>query len=131
MKVRVLIFLLYSTLFFGCKKFVETPKETCFIPYVDFVAYHVDPNSLEVTFNAVTSYNGTITSHKWDFGDGTGFNGETPAAHKYPPSSAGSKTYRIKYTVGNGCGEAFWSKDITISACLPDAKFSYTFLNDS
>jgi PKD repeat protein len=131
MKVSPLIFLLYSTLFFGCKKFVETPKETCFIPFVDFVAYHVDPNSLEVTFSSVTSYNGTITSHKWDFGDGTTFNGETPPPHKYPPSTTASKTYNIKYTVANECGEAYWTKEITVSACLPDVKFTYTFLNDS
>ena len=131
MKVRPLIFLLYSTLFFGCKKFVETPKETCFIPYVDFVAYHVDPNSLEVSFSSVITYNGTITSHKWDFGDGTTFNGATPPPHKYPPSSTANSVYKIKYTVANECGEAFWTKEISISKCLPDVKFSYTFVNDS
>src|SRR6476469_3907828 len=124
MKVRLLIFLLYSTLFFGCKKFVETPKETCFIPYVDFVAYHVDPASLEVSFTSITSYNGTITSHKWDFGDGTSFDGEKPPPHQYLNGTSAGATYRIKYTVTNDCGQAFWTRDVTISRCLPDPKFS-------
>src|SRR5436305_6914356 len=99
MKVRLLIFLLYSTLFFGCKKFVETPKETCFIPYVDFVAYHVDPTSLDVSFTSITSYNGVINSHQWDFGDGTTYDGEQPPPHHYQNSISASATYRIKYTV--------------------------------
>src|SRR5215203_6646910 len=133
MKVRLLIFLLYSTLFFGCKKFVETPKETCFIPYVDFVAYNVNPATLEVSFSSITSYNGVITSHLWDFGDGTTFSGDTPPPHKYPPqnSSTTSNSYRIKYTVKNECGDAYWTNDVKISRCLADVKFTYTLINDS
>lgn len=133
MKVRLLIFLLYSTLFFGCKKFVEAPKETCFIPYVDFVAYNVDPSTLEVSFTSITSYNGTITSHQWDFGDGTTFSGEIPPPHKYPSQSgsgAGS-SYRITYKVANECGEAYWTDSILISRCLPNVQFTYKMLNDT
>jgi PKD repeat protein len=133
MKVRLLIFLLYSTLFFGCKKFVDAPEEACFIPYVDFVAYNVDPNTLAVSFSSITSYNGTITSHKWDFGDGTTFDGETPPPHAYPRQSASDTgaTYRITYTVANECGSSFWSHDVKISRCLPSVKFTYRLLNDS
>src|SRR5215211_3159756 len=133
MKVRLLIFLLYSTLFFGCKKFVETPKETCFIPYVDFVAYNINPSTLEVSFTSITSYNGVIRSHHWDFGDGTTFDGEIPPPHKYPPQSPSSagNSYRVKYTVTNSCGEAYWTDEVKINRCLADAKFTYSFLNDS
>ncbi len=133
MKIRLLIFLGYSTLLFGCKKLVESPKEVCFIPYVDFVAQHVDPATLDVTFTAVTSYNGTINYYHWDFGDGTSFTGRIPPLHRYPPPAAGIGTtsYKIKYTVGNQCGEAFWTQDISIGGCLPDAKFTYSMINDS
>ena len=133
MKPRLLIFILCSVPFWGCKKFVDAPKGTCFIPYVDFVAYNVNPNTLEVSFTSITSYNGTITSHHWDFGDGTTFNGEKPPPHKYPPQNASSTTnsYRIKYTVANECGEAYWTQDIKISRCLADVKFTYTMIDDS
>lgn len=133
MKPRLLLFILCSVPFWGCKKLVDAPRGTCFIPYVDFVAYHVDPNTLEVSFTSITSYNGTITSHYWDFGDGTTFNGEKPPPHKYPPQNASSttNTYRIKYTVANECGEAYWTQDIKISRCLADVKFTYVMVNDS
>jgi PKD repeat protein len=127
MRKTPFILILFSLLFAGCKKFAEEPEKKCFIPYVDFVAQHVNTSTLEVTFTAVTSYNGTISSHKWDFGDGTGFNGETPPAHQYRAPG----TYKIKYTVANECGEAFWTNDIVISNCLPDTKFSTTYVNDS
>src|SRR5690348_706637 len=108
MKVSLLIFFLCFTLFFGCKKLVDSPEEACFIPYVDFVAHHVNPGTLDVTFTTITSYNGTITSYLWDFGDGTTYNGKTPPPHHFPPPPAGSSSakYRIKYTVKNNCGEA-------------------------
>jgi PKD repeat protein len=124
---------LYSTLFFGCKKFVEAPKETCFIPYVDFVVYNVNPNTLEVSFTSITSYNGVIKSHEWDFGDGTTFTGEIPAPHKYPAQnpSGGGSAYRVRYRVTNDCGEAYWTDSINISPCLADVKFNYRFLSDS
>jgi PKD repeat protein len=133
MKIRTLIFLTFCILFIGCKKFIDTPKETCFIPYVDFVAYNVNPSTLEVSFSSISSYNGTISSHHWDFGDGTSFDGEIPPAHKYPTQNANSadNIYRVKYTVTNACGEAFWTDDIKISKCLADVKFSYKLLNDS
>ncbi|MFL5772702.1 MAG: PKD domain-containing protein, partial [Flavisolibacter sp.] len=133
MKVSLLIFFLCFTLFFGCKKLVDTPEEACFIPYVDFVAHHVNPGTLDVTFTTITSYNGTITSYLWDFGDGTTYSGKTPPPHQYPPPPAGAATatYRIKYTVKNNCGEAFWTNDITVGGCVPDPKFTYAFLNDS
>jgi PKD repeat protein len=133
MKGRLFILLLFSTFLGGCKKFVDAPKETCFIPYVDFVAYNVNPNTLEVSFSSITSFNGTITSHHWDFGDGSTFNGEIPPPHKYPPqsSSTASNNYRITYTVTNDCGEAYWTDSIKISRCLADVKFTYTLLNDS
>lgn len=117
----------------GCKKFAQAPEKKCFIPFIDFVAQHVNPSTLEVNFTIVTSYNGTITSYKWDFGDGTGYNGQNPPPHKYPaPSSSnGSSRYKVKLTVANECGEAFWTQDVTISACLPDTRFSYKYLNDS
>ena len=112
---------------------MEAPKETCFIPYVDFVAYNVNPNTLEVSFTAITSYNGVIKSHHWDFGDGTSYNGEIPPPHKYPPQSSSTSTnaYTIKYTVKNDCGEAYWTHDVEIGRCLPDIKLSYILLNDS
>lgn len=132
MRVSVLIFVCYSTLFLGCKKLVEAPKGSCFIPYVDFVAYNVNPNTLEVSFTSIVAANGTITSHHWDFGDGTTYDGDTPPPHKYPrQTSAETKTYRIKYTVTNECGEAYWTNDIKIAPCLPDVKFTYKFLSDS
>jgi len=130
---NLLIFFFLFLLLTGCKKFSEEPKKQCFIPYVDFVAQHVNTATLEVSFTAVTTYNGTITSHKWEFGDGTTFNGPNPPPHKYPPpsSSSGSSKYRVKYTVANECGEAYWTQDVTISPCLPDPKFSFKYLNDS
>jgi len=132
MKVSLLIFFLCFFLFPGCRKLVDTPDETCFIPYVDFVAHHVNPATLDVTFTTITSYNGTITDYLWDFGDGTTYNGKIPPPHHYPsPSGSNPVTYRIKNTVRNSCGEAFWTNDITISACLPDPNFTYSFLNDS
>src|SRR6478672_5520916 len=133
MKIRALIFLTFCILFIGCKKFIDTPKETCFIPYVDFVAYNVNPSTLEVSFSSISSYNGTITSHHWDFGDGTSFDGEIPPAHKYPAQNANTadNSYRVKYTVTNACGQAFWTDDIKISRCLADVKFTYKLLNDS
>ena len=112
---------------------MEAPKEACFIPYVDFVAYNVNPNTLEVSFTAITSYNGVITSHHWDFGDGTSYNGEIPPPHKYPPQSSSTSTdaYTIKYTVTNDCGEAYWTHDVKIGKCLPNVNVSYILLNDS
>lgn len=132
MKVRGLIFIFSAMMLHGCKKITEEP-DACFIPYVDFVAYNVNPNTLEVSFTSITSYNGNITSHRWDFGDGTSFNGAVPPPHKYPPQSATTtaNTYRVKYTVANECGEAYWTKDVKISRCLADVRFTYTFLNDS
>jgi PKD repeat protein len=133
MKIRTLIFITFCILFLGCKKFTDAPKETCFIPYVDFVAYNVNPSTLEVSFSSITSYNGVITSHHWDFGDGTTFDGEIPPAHKYPAQNSNSSdnSYRVKYTVANACGEAYWTDSIKISRCLADVKFSYKLLNDS
>lgn len=133
MKVRLLIFLCYSVLLGGCKKFADAAKETCFIPYVDFVAYNVNPSTLEVSFSSITSYNGTITSHHWDFGDGSTFNGEIPPPHKYPAqnSSTSGNNYRITYSVTNECGEAHWTDSIKISRCLADVKFGYKLVNDS
>jgi PKD repeat protein len=112
---------------------VETPETKCFIPYVDFVAQHVNPSTLEVSFSAVTSYNGMINSYKWEFGDGTTFEGATPPPHKYPPpsSSNAAARYIVKLTVANECGQAFWTQEVTVSACLPDTKFSFKYLNDS
>src|SRR5947209_2999772 len=97
---------LFFSLLTGCKKFTEAPKKQCFLPYVDFVAQHVNTSTLEVTFTAVTSFDGTITSYQWDFGDGTTFTGQTPPAHKYPPPSGAnaSSKYRVKLTVANDCG---------------------------
>lgn len=117
----------------GCKKITEPPQPVCFIPYVDFVAHHVDPNTLEVSFTAITAFNGVITGHEWDFGDGTTFSGPNPPPHRYPQQSGGSNgaTYRIRYKVRNDCGEAYWTKDITLSRCLPAVNFTFTKLNDS
>jgi PKD repeat protein len=133
MKISKLIFLTLCIFFMGCKKFIDTPKETCFIPYVDFVAYNVNPSTLEVSFSSISSFNGKITSHHWDFGDGTSFDGEIPPSHKYPAQNTNTadNSYRVKYTVANDCGEAYWTDDIKISRCLADVKFTYKLLNDS
>ena len=130
---NLLLIFPFLLLLTGCKKFTEAPEKKCFIPYVDFIADHVNPATLEVNFSAVTSYNGTITSYKWDFGDGTSFNGQNPPPHKYqaPATPNGSSHYKVKLTVANACGEAYWTQDVTISGCLPDTKFSYKYLNDS
>ena len=129
---NLLLIFLFLLLLTGCKKFTEAPEKKCFIPYVDFVADHINPTTLEVSFSVTTS-NGNITSYKWDFGDGTTFNGQNPPPHKYPaPASPnGSSHYKVKLTVANDCGEAYWTQDVTISGCLPDTKFSYKYLNDS
>jgi len=129
---NLLLIFLFLLLLSGCKKFTEAPEKKCFIPYVDFVADHINPTTLEVSFSVTTS-NGNITSYKWDFGDGTTFNGQNPPPHKYPaPASPnGSSHYKVKLTVANDCGEAYWTQDVTISGCLPDTKFSYKYLNDS
>jgi PKD repeat protein len=132
MKIRWQILLLLSVVLFSCNKYEETTEDACFIPYVDFVTYHVDPASLEVSFTSVTATNGTIATHKWDFGDGTTYIGPTPPPHRYPAQGgATGNTYRIKYSVTNECGEGFWTKDIVISPCLANTKFSYSFPNDS
>jgi len=129
---NLLLIFLFLLLLTGCKKFTEAPEKKCFIPYVDFVADHINPTTLEVSFSVTTS-NGNITSYKWDFGDGTTFNGQNPPPHKYPaPASPnGTSHYKVKLTVANDCGEAYWTQDVTISGCLPDTKFSYKYLNDS
>src|SRR4029079_1203156 len=100
---NLLLIFISSLLLIGCKKFTEAPEKKCFIPYVDFVAQHVNPSTLEVSFSIATSYNGTITSYKWDFGDGTGYNGQTPPPHKYPAPQGpnGSSHYKVKLTVAN------------------------------
>lgn len=125
-----LLFLLFLSLS-GCKKLIEAPQKKCFVPYVDFVAQHVNPSTLEVSFTPVTTFNGTINSYKWDFGDGTTFDGANPPAHKYPPAASNGSHYKVKLTVANECGESFWTQDITISNCLPDTKFSFRYVNDS
>jgi PKD repeat protein len=110
---------------------METPQKKCFVPYVDFVAQHVNPSTLEVSFTPVTTFNGTINSYKWDFGDGTTFDGANPPAHKYPSSANSGSHYKVKLTVANECGESFWTQEITVSNCLPDTKFSFRYVNDS
>jgi PKD repeat protein len=132
MRIFLLIFLFFLLLT-GCKKFAQAPEKKCFIPYVDFVAQHINPSTLEVSFTAVTSYNGTITSYKWDFGDGTVYEGATPPPHKYPaPANPnGSSHYKVRVTVANECGEAFWTQDVTVSGCLPDTRFSFKYVDDS
>ncbi len=114
-----------------CKK--SELVKLCFIPYVDFVAYNVNPNTLEVSFKDTVSYNGTITSHSWDFGDGTNYSGTQIPLHTYPKLSSADpvKTYHIKYTVTNDCGTAYWTKDIAVGPCLANVKFTYTYTNDS
>jgi PKD repeat protein len=129
---NLLLFFLFFLILTGCKKFVETPQKKCFIPFVDFVAQHVNPSTLEVSFTPVTTFNGTITSYKWDFGDGTTFDGPSPPAHKYPaPTANNGAHYKVKLTVANECGESFWTQDVAVSSCLPDTKFSFRFVNDS
>jgi PKD repeat protein len=130
MRSLLLIFL-FSLLLTSCKKLTDGPEKKCFIPYVDFVAQHVNPSTLEVSFSISTSFNGTITSYKWDFGDGTSFNGQDPPPHKYPSPSGSSAKYKVKLTVSNDCGEAYWTDDVTISPCLPDTKFTFRYTNDS
>ena len=132
MRSSLLIFV-FLILLAGCKKFTEAPQKKCFIPYVDFVAQHVNPSTLEVSFTAVSSYNGTIKSYKWNFGDGTTFEGENPPPHKYPPPTTpnSSSHYTVRLTVANECGEAYWTQDITVASCLPDTKFSFRYVNDS
>ncbi|HWI92278.1 MAG TPA: PKD domain-containing protein [Flavisolibacter sp.] len=129
---NLLLFFLFFLILTGCKKLVEAPEKKCFIPYVDFVAQHVNPSTLEVNFTPVTTFNGTISSYKWDFGDGTTFNGPNPPAHKYPaPTANNNGHYNVKLTVANECGEGFWTQDVTVSSCLPDTKFSFRYINDS
>lgn len=133
MNVRLLLFLLLSGLVWSCKKLTDAPQPTCFIPYVDFVAYNINPSTLEVSFTSVSSFNGNITSHHWDFGDGTTFSGPVPPPHRYPAQSANDtgRVYRVKYTVRNECGEAFWTKEVRLNRCLANVGFTYTKLNDS
>jgi len=132
MKITLLLCCWCAAIFLGCKK-MGAPEETCFIPYVDFVAHHVDPTTLEVTFTSITAFNGTILSHHWDFGDGTTFSGPNPPPHRYPAQdpAAATSSYRVKYTVKNDCGESYWTKDVIIGACLADVSFQYVMLNDS
>jgi len=129
---NLLLIFLFLLLFTGCKKFTDTPEKKCLIPYVDFVVDHVNPATFEASFTAVTS-NGTINSYKWEFGDGTSFNGPNPPPHKYPAPSTpnGTSRYKVKLTVANECGEAYWTQEVTISGCLPDTKFIYKYVNDS
>ena len=115
-------------------------KAACFSPYVDFVAYNVNPSTLQVSFNSITTFNGTISSYNWEFGDSTSYIGQTPPVHTYPALSSAnpSKTYRIKLTVANECGSSYWTKDIVVGPCLATVKFTaspsgnvVTFTNQS
>jgi len=129
---NLLLIFLFLSLLTGCKKFTEAPEKKCLIPYVDFVADHINPTTLEVSFSLTTS-NGNITSYKWEFGDGTSFNGQNPPPHKYPAPGTpnGTSHYKVKLTVANACDEAYWTQEVTVSGCLPDTKFIYKYLNDS
>ena len=130
-KLGAILFI--AVLFFGCNKISEDLPKQCIIPYIDFVAYHINPNTLEVGFTGITATNGTINSYRWDFGDGTSSSNLTQSLHLYPQLSASQpiKNYNIKFTASNSCGSAYWTKSISVGPCLADANFNYTSINDS
>lgn len=129
--VRTALYLLIPFLL-GCEKLTERPEEGCFIPYIDFVAQQVNPATLEVQFSSVVSTNGRVSTHRWDFGDGTTYTGEVPPVHRYPKQNGGGPaTYRVTYIVTNECGEARWTRDVNISPCLATVRYTWRFLNDS
>ena len=61
-------------------------------------------------------------TYSWKFGDGNTSNLKNPV-HVYKKTG----NYKVELTTTNGCGSGTMSKDITISAKIPDclAKFSY------
>jgi PKD repeat protein len=129
--MRYSLLIVIALAFLSCLK--KDIKKPCLTPYIDFVAYNVDPATLKVNFRGITSYNGAIRSYLWDFGDGTTFRGETPPEHAYPAltNTQSTKTYRVKYTVENECGQSYWTDDVKIGPCLPTVKFISTGVNDS
>lgn len=118
---------------FSCTKGSFDLAKACFIPYIDFVVYNVDPNTLEVNFSNIVNSNGTSITQKWEYGDGTSYIGPVTGKHTYPPlsSSNPSQKYKVRYTVSNECGTSYWSKEITVGPCLANVRFSTNYINDS
>lgn len=117
----------------GCDKLFGNFEKVGSIPYIDFVVVNVNPNTLQASFNNIIVQNGTIKSSIWEFGDGTTFNGLTPPVKTYPrlTGTTPTVTYRVKLTVENEFGKAYWTKDIKIGPCLATVNFSVTTVNDS
>jgi hypothetical protein len=116
-----------------CEKMSKLDR-VCSIPYIEYMVYNINPNTLQVGFSGILVKNGSVKSAVWDFGDGTTFTGLVPSTVKtYPKltSSSPTVTYNVKFTVENECGKAYWVKSIKVGPCLPTVNFSVTSLNDS
>lgn len=125
--------------FTGCKKILDNKVDKlCFIPYIDFMAYNVNPDSLTISFRSIIRTNGTITYHRWDTNGVLLYQTANPITFATPPFNVvqptgvnTSKLYIIKYTARNECGEAYWTDSVTIGPCVAKPLFTKQHLNDS
>jgi gliding motility-associated-like protein len=75
----------------------------------------------QISFIDSSTSFGTITAWRWEFGDGTSFNGQSPPPHPY--SSPGYYTIKMEIEANNGCSSDTLFKKITIGS-KPEGSFN-------
>ena len=94
----------------------------------DASKYLVKPGSNVYFYNKSTETGGTITSVKWDFGDGTSVMGGDTVMHNYTKQD----TYKVKLylTDNNGCADTL-EKEVKVSTVGAAFTYTSTFVNGS
>ena len=102
---------------------VDSVKSSVALPGTGFtIANSTGAAPLAVSFTNTTT--GTVTSWKWDFGDGTTSTVKSPPAHTYAQSGA----YTVSLTATNTGG----SRTVTtINAVVADAQDFFAFISSS